>query len=387
LYGVCLSRFQCYLQHLQDEISRKPISSTESGECGNKRMLTSAPSTPRKPKRTRSNQSPTLQALCGRSHDTVSTIAISPLAPPSHVLHLFDNKTRYLKSLPSCRDTHPSRLQLALYHRLLQDLIPSSSQETLDLSEFWNKVEVNSLKPFSRQFCDQSGLPLRTEAADGKQTEQAWCLNDLVNIWQGLVSTLGVNGVDKGLTLVYRTRKLYKSRKGSPRIGIRRSDLHSVGQSADEEIQVAQAIKASLLDVAIVNDAVLAQALAESLQQVQTVESGFSGTNEVGTSDAGTLDDQPSKSTDTGLLSARQQETSSNDSEEEKEGDSSIIGEKVFDVDEILLDSHLDRVFDWWHGKRPPEGVEIEDSGRCRYDVRAQFCILCAQCSHDIQDL
>jgi exonuclease V len=46
------------------------------------------------------------------------------------------------------------------------------------------------------------------------------------------------------------------------------------------------------------------------------------------------------------------------------EGDG-VIGTKVFKADDELLDHHLNRVLDFWHGRRPPQGVDIKNTNRC----------------------
>ncbi|KAL6304012.1 exonuclease V [Sparassis latifolia] len=42
-----------------------------------------------------------------------------------------------------------------------------------------------------------------------------------------------------------------------------------------------------------------------------------------------------------------------------------ILGSREFVMDNDLLDGYLTGVLQWWHGERPPHGVEIEDTGRC----------------------
>ncbi|KAI0766401.1 exonuclease V [Trametes elegans] len=43
-----------------------------------------------------------------------------------------------------------------------------------------------------------------------------------------------------------------------------------------------------------------------------------------------------------------------------------IIGTKQFQLDNRLLDNYLTRVLQWWYGQRPPEGVDVELTRRCR---------------------
>lgn len=45
--------------------------------------------------------------------------------------------------------------------------------------------------------------------------------------------------------------------------------------------------------------------------------------------------------------------------------ESDIIGTKTFAADDALLDAHLTDVLEWWHGVRPPRGVEVNLARRC----------------------
>lgn len=46
-----------------------------------------------------------------------------------------------------------------------------------------------------------------------------------------------------------------------------------------------------------------------------------------------------------------------------------LIGKNTFIYDEKEMDTHIGRVLEWWHGERPPEGVPIGLTRRCRYGV------------------
>ena len=63
-----------------------------------------------------------------KAHDYTSGSA--KLSTPDFEIRLYDNKTRYKKSLPSHNDTLPSRIQLMLYHSLLQRVLE------MDISKF-----------------------------------------------------------------------------------------------------------------------------------------------------------------------------------------------------------------------------------------------------------
>lgn len=45
--------------------------------------------------------------------------------------------------------------------------------------------------------------------------------------------------------------------------------------------------------------------------------------------------------------------------------DEGVIDTLKFEYDYALLDNHLRDVLDFWHGRRPPRGVAIENVGRC----------------------
>jgi len=42
-----------------------------------------------------------------------------------------------------------------------------------------------------------------------------------------------------------------------------------------------------------------------------------------------------------------------------------IIGTKEFDIDDAFLDEHIKSVLEYWHGQRPPHGVDITLTNRC----------------------
>ncbi|KAG9080054.1 hypothetical protein FRC06_007131 [Ceratobasidium sp. 370] len=54
--------------------------------------------------------------------------------------------------------------------------------------------------------------------------------------------------------------------------------------------------------------------------------------------------------------------------------DENIISTVEFDHDDALLDQHLNSVLDFWHDRRPPRGVALEDTGRCTHCEFADGC-------------
>ncbi|CAZ83116.1 unnamed protein product [Tuber melanosporum] len=55
----------------------------------------------------------------------------------------------------------------------------------------------------------------------------------------------------------------------------------------------------------------------------------------------------------------------------QKYGD--IMETKTFDYDEALLTEHLNHTIDWWQGKRPAVGVEIEEAWKCKLPIPPLF--------------
>ena len=46
-----------------------------------------------------------------------------------------------------------------------------------------------------------------------------------------------------------------------------------------------------------------------------------------------------------------------------------LIGKKTFVYNKRMMNIQISRVLEWWHGERPPEGVPIRLTSRCRYGV------------------
>jgi len=50
----------------------------------------------------------------------------------------------------------------------------------------------------------------------------------------------------------------------------------------------------------------------------------------------------------------------------EDDPESRIIGTKEFNMDDRILDVHIESTLQWWYGLRPPKGVEVEHENRCQ---------------------
>jgi hypothetical protein len=295
-------------------------------------------------------------------------------------LRISDTKTRDTPTVPPERNSTQARTQLMLYHRLLSGLVQSPPDfdlkaHHLDFDVFWLRVGVDPYKPFSDGFCEQTGLLAHDavaptsekrfhspEKGDAKQTH--FCLNILVDIWRKSMNLLGITSVDPTLTLNYRRRE-----KSGPRKRRRTKDAQGQTILSLEEKEINQAMIASLAQ-AEHDDPGLTHAIAESLRDAQAV----------GNSVPEQTTFRPSAS-----LSKRDAESdpdesdldSGNRAEEGKDRGSGLIGSTSFVMDDGVLDARLEKVLDWWHGIRPPEGVEMEDTGRCQCVFLLLHCIAC----------
>jgi len=50
-----------------------------------------------------------------------------------------------------------------------------------------------------------------------------------------------------------------------------------------------------------------------------------------------------------------------------------VMETKIFDYNEAFLTEHLNRTIDWWEGKRPTVGVEIEEAWKCKPPIPLPF--------------
>jgi len=256
-----------------------------------------------------------------------------------------------------------------LYHRLLSGIVlpPSdlaSEAHHLDFDAFWLRVGVNPHDPFSDQFCEQTGLSSNailstpdqqgSTAGNGDTERTQFCLNTLVGTWKKSVNLLGITTVDPTLTLNYRRRATSGRKKRR-----RTNDCKAQATSPREESELGRAIIASLAQ-AENEDPALAHAIAESLRDAQA---------------AGSPTPEQPPPRPVGSPPKRSAESDPNEPdtnpdhlvEKESDRDSELIGSTSFVMDDAALDSRLGKVLEWWHGIRQPEGVELEDTGRCQY--------------------
>ncbi|KAG9126774.1 hypothetical protein FRC07_002010 [Ceratobasidium sp. 392] len=256
----------------------------------------------------------------------------SPSAMPSYIIHILDNKTRGVPSIPKSRDSYQSRLQLMLYKRLLDGLLeatsrtnsPSPSLSTrFSLSAVWDHHSVNLLESFSAQFLEESAVLVFSNQL-GPAAAHAKCLKDLEHAWEGMIQELA----------------------GAERIG-------------DEDGAVSKRLK-------------LVYRLRERTSNFRKRSAApSSSSSDTYKSETGKDASPPSTPPSVPLASGASQ---SPGRQLKRDSDQNIIGSVEFDHDDGILDRHLSTVLDFWHDRRPPKGVALEDTGRCTYCEFADGC-------------
>ncbi|KAK7058517.1 hypothetical protein VNI00_002151 [Paramarasmius palmivorus] len=363
-----------------DEVIRMPLGN-RTEDLAKKRPPGSAPTTPQKPKRSKTEQSQhEITQFLERKSRTSSPTRKPELSGKErsrwtakerkHVLHINDSKTRKHMSLPPHEDTLPSRLQLMVYYRFLDTIMSN-----FDFAAFWNRLGLDPWKRFSDTFISQAGVSSLLHPG-AKAIE---CLDDFMStgVWNDALLRVDASFIDPTLVLVYRSAKKKNERKLSSENSI----------SAQEQADIARAIAASLNDCpsALNGPGPSSTGFTASFEAISD-PTALDRPVSTGAGDAKRPDEDPD------LLWAIQQsmlthhqETKTSPSTEfvtdtppispaipelgettnEETHDSAIIGTKTFRYDAIFLDRHLRDVLDYWEGRREPRGVTIEESRRC----------------------
>lgn len=218
-----------------------------------------------------------------------------PHAQPAQRLFLLDNKTRANGRLPDAKDSLSAKMQLMLYHRLLNGLLfPSAAPLPADLAAIWQGDGANPSLPFTKKFVKELQVLL---ASNGLPPVSS--LAELLQLWHAELAELhdSTEGIDNKLEIVYRRRKrtqherhvlkldssgtqTKRKRKialqnqddsdpsdASPRTRKRVSDHSGSRLSSDDDPELARAIELSLGTAASPDsDADLQLAIAASLQ-------------------------------------------------------------------------------------------------------------------------
>ncbi|KAG8682259.1 hypothetical protein FRC08_015071, partial [Ceratobasidium sp. 394] len=363
--------------------------------------------------------SPTSPIVPGHFPNASASSSVTTL-PPSHIISILDNKTRGVPNIPKSRDSYQSRLQLMLYKRLLDGLLESplssrsSPPSVLLLPRFsfpaiWEHHSLDPLEPFSARFLEESAaLVLGNQL--GLTVAQAKCLKDLEHAWEEIVGELaggertGNQGgvVSKTLKLVYRLRERsggFKKRSTAPSSsssdagpsnrsrspsGMGRARRGTKKSRADsEDVELQRTIHASLVPSSVDVGSGVQESTAEVMREEQKDEKGIGGAVHTPGGRISTEDDLQrairesirTYQAETGKdvspyltppsLSLTPGSSQPSGRRHKHDSDENIIGTVEFDHDDALLDQHLSDVLDFWHDRRPPKGVALEDTGRC----------------------
>ncbi|KZT44467.1 hypothetical protein SISSUDRAFT_1038982 [Sistotremastrum suecicum HHB10207 ss-3] len=278
---------------------------------------------------------------------------------PKFGLRVLDTKTRRYSNLPSETDTLPSRLQVMMYKTLLDSLLSISNP--YDFNVIWDRLHLDSTALFSQAFMESAALSWESNGGlvDGKQFS---CLNDFTDIWRGAIHQLeaGDNSVDGTLQIIYRKRG---SRK-------RTSSELDTGEALvrNEDLDLQRAIEASLRE---------AGGLESTLSPFAASDIADPFGPAIETPPKSLADDTPisidldSKKSDRPASPAL---SSKSHSPPRRPGSPEIIGIKEFQHEPQMLASHIRNVLDWWMGLRGPEGVSIENTGRCNHCEYKEEC-------------
>lgn len=414
---LCSGSYAVY----QDEIQRKLLAEPERpvNDSG-KRPTSSTHGTTKKAKKQRSTPPPSqtdLTFFMTSPPKLPSTRSSTPL-PQMYALHVSDTKTRRNSGLPSDDDAKASRLQLMLYHRLLTDLLSPS----FDFKRFWKRL---SLKPFLRlsdTFLTDAGLKPNLSDDSGIAVDVGFpqCIDDLVDVWRTSCDMLRIARVDASLEIVYRAQSDRRVDAASSREIAQQvqnldwtieDTLHghdldlqrAIAASLQETVMAETSGKASVAagdgtnanglgidsvmppfggetlessDKGILAWAAQAKVLAEANPQV--AEAVVKGAENKAEGERAFLFCLLSRlylkthalpgATDflaLGRDSVNAEEPAPEAEDVEAGNDSRIIGRKTFDMDDSLLDAYMKSVLSWWHGSRPPEGVDEKHTMRC----------------------
>ncbi|KAH7338830.1 exonuclease V a 5' deoxyribonuclease-domain-containing protein [Rhizoctonia solani] len=335
-------------------------------------------------------------------------------------IHILDNKTRGTNSPPRARDALQSRLQLMLYKRLLDTLlVPAgigSSQEGtanrqgLSFHDIWVHHSLDPSASFSPSFLQESAALVSSNGL-GPEAENAVCLEDLENVWNTIVSEL-VRAVGPGehdgvvsniLKLVYRRRGMSKkrlayagestqepSKASSPetQYNEQKYNKNLRGRAESEDVELQRAIHESLRHSGRTVDSTLQDETSEVMgrQRQDESEGLMQETGGPVRVPGGWIspEDDIQRAIDESKKSYHKQmgrevlppspPPLALDSKRKQEDHEGVIGVVEFEHDGVLLDTHLSSVLDFWHDRRAPRGVDLEDTGRCRYCEFSEGC-------------
>ncbi|KAL5533627.1 hypothetical protein ACEPAG_87 [Sanghuangporus baumii] len=318
----------------------------------------------------------------------------------SQTIHIIDNKTRQNASVPSHVDSLPSRLQLMLYWLMLTRAL-STSDDGTSFSSFCARIGLKPTRKFSDAFItEMASLVVENELS--LHFLDAKCLEDMDFPYRETIKQLGleVEGcVSKRLSIVYRLRRSSaKKPKSSPSPATpaqTKRSAKSQDQKKNALIVKAVAEESTLvvdeesiklappMDGAVdpAEDTTLDAPCPKEVEEAsfknapEMTSMDDSGDNNTSTSrkrkrsgscaSSAAMRINSTQTTEVPTDVGESESSSQSDDDSPKRPSAFIIGTKKFQYDEGLLSAHLSSVLAWWHGKRPPKGVSIEDVGRC----------------------
>ncbi|EUC67023.1 defects in morphology protein 1precursor [Rhizoctonia solani AG-3 Rhs1AP] len=330
-------------------------------------------------------------------------------------IHILDNKTRGTNNLPRSRDALQSRLQLMLYKRLLDILlVPANigsaeggaiNQQRLSFPDVWTHHSLDSSACFSPSFLQESSALVFSNNL-GPAAENAVCLNDLEGVWNTTINELihTIHPTEQGsmvsnvLKLVYRRRDMPKkrsvrtgngsqatSRASSPETQYNELRHTKKGRAESEDVELQRAIHESLRHSVRSDGFTLQDETSEVMGRQKKDESQglIQEAEDPARVPGGWIspEDDLRRAIDESKKSYRKQMGREALSPfpppldvRKRENDQNVIGVIEFDHNDALLDGHLTSVLDFWHDRRPPRGVDMEDTGRCRYCEFSEGC-------------
>lgn len=262
----------------------------------------------------------------------------------TYTLRLRDAKTRHRPWIPDHKDTLAGRLQVHIYFTLLENLISREPPFAFDL--LWKKLDVNPDAKLPTKFLVQAQLITNNEDFE------LVSLNDLVVSFFKLINNDTMH-VSSTLELVYYLRPSTESRTSE-----------QVEQDISEnKPSSSQKVIASSCDHLPAKDGMIPNKVGTS-QQPDIVEPGHDIIS------AKQL--QLERRKQFVLLSLDIELLNCADDDVDREKEEGIrrfplIGKETFIYNKKEMDMHVHRILEWWRGERPPKGVPIHLTTRCRY--------------------
>lgn len=302
----------------------------------------------------------------------------------SHTFQLIDNKTRWSNTIPSHADTLSSRIQLMIYWRLLSDMV--SDKQEFDFDFLWTRLQIEPLRLFSVTFQSEIMMLMLNNGLDVDGADIN-CLEALIAPFRRTVAKLQIAGnIDDSLYLVYRLRGVNSSHTLRKHNVTHQISSDVIEEVASKPIQDTQDIIIDLTDIDESQESIegtykeetkdpeLQWALKESLRQFQE-EKRFVPEDTKSAVELEVINDNEGELRVHCFIyifhfkqyvePSVQQDKNHELRMLAKVKDKRIIGKKKFKYNAQLLDEHVTRVLDWWHGNRPPKGVEITETQRC----------------------